>query len=374
MHKNRIPYSVGPLLAAALLSTAMLVSGCGGGGDAKAEDGGGKGPEAVPVEVVEVERRAIAASYTNTATLEPRAESQVVAKTSGVALEVLVEVGQAVRAGQPLVRLDADRARLQAAQSAAQLRKLEANHERARQLAAQQMVSANDLDQLRSHLRNARATPRPAHLELAYAAVQAPFSGVIASRDIKAGNFVQINSPIFRIVDSSRLEATLNVPEREIAKLKPGQAVELAADALPGKRFSGTVDRVSPVVDTGTGTFRVVAAFAGDGELQPGMFSRLSINYDQRADALVVPRSALLEDGGEPALYVVGDGKASRVAVELGYADGGWVEVRRGVQAGDRVVVAGKAALREGSLVQVIGEEAPAATAATRGDATQAGN
>ena len=69
MHKNRIPYSVGPLLAAALLSTAMLVSGCGGGGDAKAEDGGGKGPEAVPVEVVEVERRAIAASYTNTATL-----------------------------------------------------------------------------------------------------------------------------------------------------------------------------------------------------------------------------------------------------------------------------------------------------------------
>jgi len=374
MHKNRIPYSVGPLLAAALLSTAMLVSGCGGGGDAKAEDGGGKGPEAVPVEVVEVERRAIAASYTNTATLEPRAESQVVAKTSGVALEVLVEVGQAVRAGQPLVRLDADRARLQAAQSAAQLRKLEANHERARQLAAQQMVSANDLDQLRFDLENARATNRLANLELSYTTVQAPISGVIASRDIKAGNFVQINSPIFRIVDSSRLEATLNVPEREIAKLKPGQAVELAADALPGKRFSGTVDRVSPVVDTGTGTFRVVAAFAGDGELQPGMFSRLSINYDQRADALVVPRSALLEDGGEPALYVVGDGKASRVAVELGYADGGWVEVRRGVQAGDRVVVAGKAALREGSLVQVIGEEAPAATAATRGDATQAGN
>ena len=289
MHKNRIPYSVGPLLAAALLSTAMLVSGCGGGGDAKAEDGGGKGPEAVPVEVVEVERRAIAASYTNTATLEPRAESQVVAKTSGVALEVLVEVGQAVRAGQPLVRLDADRARLQAAQSAAQLRKLEANHERARQLAAQQMVSANDLDQLRFDLENARATNRLANLELSYTTVQAPISGVIASRDIKAGNFVQINSPIFRIVDSSRLEATLNVPEREIAKLKPGQAVELAADALPGKRFSGTVDRVSPVVDTGTGTFRVVAAFAGDGELQPGMFSRLSINYDQRADALVVP-------------------------------------------------------------------------------------
>src|SRR5690606_864518 len=305
MHKNRIPYSVGPLLAAALLSTAMLVSGCGGGGDAKAEDGGGKGPEAVPVEVVEVERRAIAASYTNTATLEPRAESQVVAKTSGVALEVLVEVGQAVRAGQPLVRLDADRARLQAAQSAAQLRKLEANHERARQLAAQQMVSANDLDQLRFDLENARAVNRMANLELSYTNVVAPISGVVASRSIKPGNFVQINTPIFRIVDTSRLEATLDVPERELSTIRAGLPVKLTVDALPGREFEGVVDRVAPVVDSGSGTFRVICAFEGDKGLQPGMFSRIRIDYDRRADALVIPRIALLDDEGESAVYSV---------------------------------------------------------------------
>ena len=382
MHTNREFPGARPVLAVILLSAAALLAGCKGGGDAQAKEGEDKGPDAIPVEVERVARRAIAASYANTATLEPRAESQVVAKTSGVALEVMVEEGQTVRAGQPLVRLDADRARLQAAQSAAQLRKLEANYARARQLEAQQMVSANDLDQLRFDLENARAVNRLADLELSYTTVVAPISGVIASRDIKPGNFVQINSPIFRIVDSSRLEATLNVPEREIAKLKPGQGVELTADALPGKRFAGTVDRVSPVVDTGTGTFRVVAAFAGDGELQPGMFSRLSINYDQRADALVVPRAALLEDGGEPALYVVRDGTASRVGVELGYADGGWIEVREGVKQGDAVVVAGKAALREGSAVQIIGEQAakdakaatatPAKPAEAQDDATQA--
>lgn len=357
MYTNREFPGVRPVLAIALLSAAALLAGCKGGGDAQAKEGEDKGPEAIPVEVERVARRAIAASYANTATLEPRAESQVVAKTSGVALEVMAEEGQTVRAGQPLVRLDADRARLQAAQSGAQLRKLEANYARARQLEAQQMVSANDLDQLRFDVENARAVNRLADLELSYTTVVAPISGVIASRDIKPGNFVQINSPIFRIVDSSRLEATLNVPEREIAKLKPGQGVELTADALPGKRFAGTVDRVSPVVDTGTGTFRVVAAFAGDGELQPGMFTRLSINYDQRADALVIPRVALLEDGGEPALYVVRDGTASRVVVKLGYADGGWIEVREGLKEGDAVVVAGKAALREGSAVQVIGEK-----------------
>src|SRR5690606_38046652 len=99
-------------------------------------------------------------------------------------------------------------------------------------------------------LANARAAYDMAKLELSYTNVVAPISGVVATRDIKPGNFVQINSPIFRIVDDSRLEVTLNVPERELAKLRPGQAVTLAADALPGQTFTGTVDRVSPVVDT----------------------------------------------------------------------------------------------------------------------------
>src|SRR5690606_22114201 len=130
MHTNRIFPGIRPLLALGLLSAAVLLAGCKGGGDAQAKDAENKGPDAIPVEVEKVARRAIAASYTNTATLEPLAESQVVAKTSGVALEVLVEEGQAVRAGQRLVTLDADRARLQAAQSSAQLRKLEANFKR----------------------------------------------------------------------------------------------------------------------------------------------------------------------------------------------------------------------------------------------------
>ena len=363
-----------PVSLIALLAVALALAGCKPGGDAQAKEAENKGPEATPVEVAKVERRAIAASYSNTATLEPVAESQVVAKTSGVALEVMVEEGQQVRAGQVLVRLDADRARLQAAQSAAQLQKLEANFRRAQQLESQQMVSANDLDQLRYDVENARAVNRMANLELSYTQVVAPISGVVASRSIKPGNFVQINSPIFRIVDASRLEATLNVPEREVAKLRPGQAVVLIADALPGKRFAGKVDRVAPVVDTGTGTFRVVTTFDGNGELQPGMFSRLGINYDQREAALVLPRSALLEDGGEPAAYVVRDGKAMRVTLELGYTEGPWVEVREGLDEGDAVVVAGKSALREGSAVQVLGGDKAVADKAEQAASGQAGN
>ncbi|HWI25199.1 MAG TPA: efflux RND transporter periplasmic adaptor subunit [Lysobacter sp.] len=342
---------------------------------AKGKDGADKGPEAVPVEVAAVSRRPIAASYTGTAPLDARGESQVVAKTSGVALAVLVEEGQHVRAGQTLVRLDASRAALQAAQTAAQMRKLESNYARSRQLSEQKLISANDIDQIRFDLENARAANRLANLELSYANVVAPISGVIAERKIKAGNFVQINTPIFRIVDTSKLEATLNVPEREVATLRAGLPVDLQVDALPGKVFRGTIDRVAPVIDSGSGTFRVICAFAGGGVLQPGMFGRIRIDYDQRTDALVVPRVALLDDEGDPAVYAVRAGKAARVPLKLGYIDGQWAEVRQGLKEGDQVVTAGKVALREGSAVQVVNPTAgsSAARQVAKADATASG-
>jgi RND family efflux transporter MFP subunit len=376
---SRISFTLGRtgVCAAALLfSTTLLMTGCKSGdaneqaakeGDKKEE----KAADAVPVEVVKASRRAVAASYTGTAALEPRAESQVVAKTSGVALQVLVEEGQKVHAGQPLVRLDPDRARLTLAQTEAEMRKLENNYQRATRLVDKQLVSAAEVDQLKFDVENARAQYRMAALELSYTTVVAPISGVIASRSIKDGNFVQINTPIFRIVDDSKLEATLNVPERELATLKAGQPVTLLADALPGKRFTGKVDRVAPVVDSGSGTFRVICAFADGAEaLQPGMFGRIRIDYDQRTDALVVPRLALLEDG-DPAVFRVREGKVARVPVKLGYAEGAWVEVREGLKEGDQVVTAGKVALRDGTEVQVIGEpqaKVEAATAIAQGD------
>ncbi len=341
----------------AVFALLLALAACKGGGKGMEKDGkdaADKGPEAVPVEVVKASRRSIAASYTGTAALEARGEAQVVAKTSGIALQVYAEVGQQVRAGQALVRIDSDRATLQVAQSDAQVRKLQANFARAQQLASQKMVSANDLDTLRYDLENARATNRLARLELSYTSVKAPISGVIAERSIKPGNLVQINTPIMRIVDVSRLEATLNAPEREIETLKSGQAVQLMVDALPGKTFEGRIDRVAPVVDSGSGTFRVVCAFDGGGLLQPGMFARIRINYDQRANALVIPRSALLEDGSEPAVYTLRVDKASRIPLKLGNIDGEWVEVLGGLKEGEQVVVAGKSALREGSTVQVI--------------------
>ena len=211
-----VAVSTALVLALALGGCKVQTGGPGSHSGNDNNDGKADATAAVPVEVAPVARRTIAASYSGTAPLDARGQAQVVAKTSGIALQVLVDIGQHVNAGQVMVRIDRDRAVLQASQASAQVNKLEANYRRAVQLAEQRMVSANDVDQLRFDLANARDQLRMTQLELSYGNVTAPIAGVVASREIKPGNFVQINSPIFTIVDTSRLEATLNVPEREI--------------------------------------------------------------------------------------------------------------------------------------------------------------
>jgi len=366
--------------ALALAVASLSLSGCGGkdaGEDAK--KGGetvklGKDGkplpkvEAVPVEVARAGRHPISASYSGTANLEAPGEAQVVAKTSGVMVQLLAEEGDQVTAGQVLARMDGDRVRLEAQKQLTMVRKLENNFRRSQELAAQKLVSVEASDQIRYDLESARASYELAKLELSYTNITAPISGVVAQRMVKPGNLISLNAPVFRIVNNSHLEGVLNAPERELARLKSGLPVRMIVDAVPGQVFEGKIDRVSPVMDSGSGTFRVVCAFDNAPALRPGMFGRIEVIYDQRQDALTVPRIALLEDEGEPALYVVRANKAHRVPVKLGYSNGEVAEVLSGVKEGDMVITAGKVAVRDGTDVQII---SPAASAADKGVAIE---
>ena len=364
--------------ACVLAMACSLAVGCGGdkdpgeAGDGKQAAVGKDGKpaeqkvEAVPVEVARASRRAIAASYTGTANLEAPGEAQVVAKTSGVMVQLLAEEGDQVRAGQVLARIDGDRVRLEAQRQLAIVNKLENNYRRARELEASKLVSAEASDQIKYDLASARAAYELAKLELSYTNIVAPISGVVAERMVKPGNLIALNAPVFRIVNNAHLEGVLNAPEREMARLKAGLPLRMVVDAVPGKVFIGKVDRVAPVMDSASGTFRVVCAFDNAPELRPGMLGRIEVVYDQRKDALTVPRVALLEDEGEPAVYVVKDKLARRTPVQLGYTTGEFAEIRAGLKDGDRVVTAGKVAIRDGTEVQVIDAAGVAAKAVAR--------
>ena len=366
------------------LAVLLGLTGCSRGGDAEGssddseesadagndeddEDGEGRRnreSDPVPVEVAPATQRRIAASYSGTANLEVPADAQVVAKTSGVLLRVLVEEGDVVEAGQVLAQLDPARPRLEAARAEATMRRLQANYDRSKELFERKLVSADANDQLRFEFEAAKAAYELAKLELSYTTITAPISGVIAERMAKPGNLIALNAPLYRIVDNSRLEAVLNVPEREMRTMKAGLPIRMVVDALAGEVFQGEVDRISPVVDAQTGTFRVVGVFRGQPQLKPGMFGRLNIVYDEREAALTVPRVALVEGAGESAVFVVEDGKAVRRVLRLGYVNGEFAEVLEGLKAGESVITQGRVAVRDGAPVEVLNADESTAPAA----------
>ncbi len=351
---------------ALLVITLMLVA-CHGNDQPATKTGVAPATTAVTVEVVAAARRSISASYNATAALEAPNEAQVVAKTSGVLLKLMVEEGDTVKAGQVLARIDPERTQLEVRRAQALLNKLEADLARSKELYERKLIAADAYEKIRYDVETQRAVFDMAKLELSYTDIVAPISGVVAQRMAKVGNLIQLNSPLFRIVDTTRLEATLNVPEREIATMHAGAPVSMQVDALAGVAFAGQIERVSPVIDAGSGTFRVVCSFTPDTRLRPGMFGRIGVVFDRRDDVLTVPRVALLEGEGESAVYRIEAGKAVRVPVQLGYLSGDVAEIRSGLNDGDEVVTTGKIALRDGASVEVI-RSSPAATAAAVND------
>jgi membrane fusion protein (multidrug efflux system) len=347
-----------------LAAFSLALTACGGkqdgaaGPDDKKADikdkGQSKEAEAVPVEVVSASNQTINASYAGTANLEAPNEAQVVAKSSGVMVAQLAEEGDYVRQGQVMARIDPSRAQLEVQRSRAMVNKLSNNFQRAQQLLAQKLISTEAHDQIRFDLESARASLNLAQLELSYTNITAPISGVVAQRMVKQGNLVTLNMPVYRIVNTQYLEAVMNVPEREMARIKQGMPVRMQVDAIPGQAFEGRVDRISPVMDSGSGTFRVTCAFDGQQVLRAGMFGRFEVRYDSRENVLTVPRTALLEDETDPAVYVVRGGKAIRTALKLGYSNGEIAEEVSGLKAGDHIITAGKVAVRDGAAVSVI--------------------
>lgn len=308
-----------------------------------------------PVELAMVRSGDISAVYTGTATLEADGEAMVMAKVGGELVELLVNEGDRVEAGQPVARLDGDRLALEVKRAKANLDKTRQEYERNVELHQKGLLPAGTYEGLKYDLDALKAAYELARLELSYTTVRAPITGVISERMVKAGNTVSASQGIFAITDLEPLLAFLFVPERQFSKLKKDQKVSMTVDALPGQIFEGRVQLISPVIDPATATFKVTAELIDESEqLKPGMFGRVSIEFDTHRGVPLVPRVALLNTDIESAVFVVEDGVAKRRSVRVGYTSNGDIEVVEGLSAGEQVVVIGQNGLKQDALVHVI--------------------
>ena len=361
---------VAPLALALLLLSAAALSGCNQA-NGKAKDEKQDAAPAVPVEVAQPKVADMVAVYSGTASIKADRVAFVTPKVSGEIRAVLAEEGDQVKAGQVLARLDGDQLRLEVAQAEANLRKLERDYERNLELQKRGLVSSMAFDNLKYELDAARATYELTALRLSYTSIRSPIAGVVTSRmdTAQVGNTVtpvggviqQSDMAMFEIIDFNSLVLEINVPEGQLSKLAVGQPAEITADAVPGKVFAGRISLITPRVDAQTATFPVkIEVSDPEGMLRPGMFARVGVVFDRREGAIQVPRSALLDDEGPPAVFVVEDGKARERTLELGLSNGNFVEVLSGIGRDDQVVTVGQGALKDGTEVRVVNEPAPA--------------
>jgi membrane fusion protein (multidrug efflux system) len=360
-----------PLAIAVLLLAAVALTGCKANGKnaAKDEDAG---PVAIPVEVAAPIVGDMQAVYTGTASITADRTAIVMAKVRGEVRAVLAEEGDRVRAGQVLARLDGDQLRLEAAQAEANLRKLERDYDRNIELQKSGLVSVTAFDSLKYELDTARATYGLAKLQLSYTEIRSPINGVVVRRAalMRVGNTIaplggvtaSEESAAFAVSDFDSLVLTVGVPEGELPKLAVAQSAQVTVDAVPGRAFDARIGLITPRVDPATGTFPVkVEIDDPEGQLRPGMFARVSIVYESKANALKVPRSAFLENDGPPAVFVIVDGKAEQRQLELGLLNGSYVEVLSGIAPTDQVVVVGQSGLKSGTAVKIVNAESIAA-------------
>ena len=331
--------------------------------DAKKDDAkGDKKDEAVPVELITLARGPIEEVLRFSTNLEAESQVQVFAEAARKVIDLRVEEGNRVAKGQVLLRLQDDEQRTNLAKVASQLAKAQREYERQQKLFAEQLISEQAFSAATYDLEQLRLADDEAKRQLSYTEVKAPIAGTVTRRLVSLGDFVTVNQPLFEIVDFGSIVARVYVPEKEMPRLAVGVPARLSAPALGGERFPGKIDRLAPVVDPKSGTVKVTVAIPERSGLKPGMYVDVELVTAVRDDALLVPKRALVYDQDQIFVYRVGeDMKVAKVFLRPRLEDKQNIEPADGVAAGDRIVVAGQAGLKDGLEVRLAGAAAPAA-------------
>jgi RND family efflux transporter MFP subunit len=352
---------------------------------------GGRAPFSRPpmaVELAPVTRAAVAEEIAVVGNLIGQATVDVVPKVNGRLESVTVKLGDPVRRGQVIARLDDREIREQVRQAEASfevgratIRQREAdlkfagtNVERSRSLFTRQLLPRQTLDDsearyqaavaqldlARAQYDQARARLEELRITRDNTNIVSPVDGFVGRRDLDPGAFASSSSPLVSVVDIRVVRLVANLVEKDLRRVTVGTPARVDVDAFPGETFEGRVARVAPVLDPATRTAQMEIEIPNPSfRLKPGMYARVALTVARRDNTLVVPRNAIVDAGGRRGVFLVESNQARFRAVEVGLQDQQRAEVRQGLDEGQRVVTTGAAALTDGDPVVVAGETPP---------------
>lgn len=291
-------------------------------------------------------------------------------------VDVLVNVGDVVKSGQPLVRISADsvaadlaQARASIAEADATVAEARANAQRTRDLQDKGFVSsqagiqsATAEQTALARLQQAQARLQAEQVRLNHTRIVAPDDGVISARKAAVGSIASSGEELFRLIRDNRLEWRAEVTGAELGQIKNGMPTSLVIPS--GERVTGTVRAVAPTVDPSMRTAIVYVDLPVGSPARAGMFARGTFELGRGA-AYTIPQSAvILRDGFHYVLKLGADNKVAQTKVTIGASIGDRVEIVEGLEPTARVVATGAAFLADGDTVRVVEGNAPAAAAA----------
>jgi len=303
-------------------------------------------------------------------------ESQLSFKVAGLLEEVPVVVGQTVKAGQLIARLEPTDYELQVqdtaallAQARSQARNAQANYERIEALYENNNASRSDLDAALASKESAEAQVASAEkklelarLQLSYTRLTAPFEGSVASVDVEVNENVKAGQSVAMLTGGKVPEVEVTIPENLISSIRDGDTVQVRFDAVPDAQFEARITEVG-VASTGFATtypvkVRLVKA---DARVRPGMAAEVEFRLATRGprNAILVPAVAVAEDHEGRFVYVVEDSAGVGIVVHrrdvtVGDLTGEGIEIRHGLRDGERIVIAGVSRLTEGQQVKLL--------------------
>ncbi|NKB71037.1 MAG: efflux RND transporter periplasmic adaptor subunit [Candidatus Latescibacteria bacterium] len=351
-----------------LLVLSLCLAGCGGEEEEEAQGGrggppgggqrrgGGQRPQAaIPVKAEQVVRGDMNSYVETYARLEAERQVSVLGRASGMLEELSAEEGDRVREGQILARIDKVQSSFRVRQAQTNFAEASANFKRFGVLHENKMVSQSEFETVRLQFENRKMALEEAELNLAYADVKAPVSGVITQRLVELGGLIGGNQELFVIADLEPLLVRIFIPERRMYQLHKGQRAKITAEALPDQSFEGVVRMISPEVDPESGTVKVTLEVPASGLLKPGMFTTVQIITERRPNTLTIPKKALVLETDGDDVYVIDQDKVRQAVVELGFVEGDRVEVVSGLEEGQYVVTVGHDGLKDGVAVRLVG-------------------
>lgn len=288
-----------------------------------------------------------------TGTIKANSQIKIVAEESGILVDILKDKGSKVRKGDVLAQLENKVTEASAEQAEAVYQQVQIDFNSSKILYEKKAISVNDFKTAELNLKAAKAAFDLNNAHRKKLTVKAPIDGYVNERYVDLGGYINPSSPLFEIVDNSKMKVNIGVAQRFFRYIKMGSEVELSFDAIPDLKINSKVTFVARSIDPQNGTFNVETTFKNPGQLAPEMIADIKLLKQKHANSISVPIDAVIDSESGRYVFIAEDDVARKKEIKIQAIQENRVMVE-GLKENEQLIIAGQRSLTDGDAIAIV--------------------